>query len=185
MRSHSQIPILFFITSLLITLLLGGCGYTTGSLLPPHIKNIYVENFVNKIPITEEVSDKHRYKTYRPRLELDITEAIIDKYIFDGHLRIAQKQDADIVLEGELVDFRREPTKYGYDDTIEQYRIAIIVDMKLKETKTDKIMWQEKGFAGSDYYYTTGSQAKAEDTAVTDAIDDLARRVVERTIEVW
>lgn len=180
MRSFWQILLLFFITTIFI-----GCGYTTGSLLPAHVKNIYVENFVNKIPLTEEVSDRNRYKTYRPRLELDITEAIIDKFIFDGHLRITQKQDADLVLEGELLDFRREPTKYGDNDAIEQYRIAIIINMKLMETKSDKVLWQEKGFAGSDYYYTVGSQAKSEDTAVTDAIDDLARRVVEKTIEVW
>lgn len=175
-----KLTALFFIACLL-----GGCGYTTGSLLPAHIKNIYVENFINKIPITEEVSDRNRYKTYRPRLELDITEAVIDKYIFDGHLKISQKQDADVVLEAELLDFKREPTKYGDNDTIEQYRIAIIVNIKLKEAKTGKFLWQENSFAGSDYYYTTGTQVKTEDAAVTDAIDDLARRVVERTIEVW
>lgn len=180
MRSLWQAPLLFFITIIFV-----GCGYITGSLLPSHIKTIYVANFVNKISISDEVSDRNRYKTYRPRLELDITDALIDKFIFDGHLKIAQKPVADVILEGELVDFRREPTKYGDNDAIEQYRIAIMVDMKLKEAKTDKVLWQEKSFAGSDYYYTVGSQAKSEDAAVTDAIDDLARRVVERTIEVW
>ena len=165
--------------------LASGCGYTTGSLLPPHLKNICVEGFTNKIPITDEVSDRQRYKTYRPRLEVDITQAVIDKFIFDGHLRVVQKQDADITLESELVDFRREPTKYGYDDTIEQYRLAIIVDMRLKEIKSGKTLWKESSFAGSGYYYTVGSQAKSEEQAMVDAINDLARRVVERTIEVW
>jgi flavin-binding protein dodecin len=144
-----------------------------------------VENFKNAIPITEEVSDRYRYKTYRPRLELDITTAIIDQYIFDGHLKITQKKNADVILEGELVDFRREPTRYDYDNNVEQYRIAIFVSMKLTDVKKNMVLWEEKGFAGSDYYYLTGSQAESEDSAVTDAINDLARRVVERTIEVW
>jgi hypothetical protein len=165
--------------------LLGGCGYTTGSLLPSHIKSIYVDNFTNSIPITEEATDRTLYKTYRPRLELDITKAVIDKYIFDGHLKIAQKQNADIVLEGSLVNFRREPTKYGESNTIDQYRIAIMVNMKLTDVKNNKVMWEENNFAGSDYYYTSGPQAKSESNAVTAAIDDLARRVVERTVEVW
>ena len=164
---------------------ISGCGYTTGSLLPPHIKNIYIESFANKISITDEVSERRIYKTYRPRLEVDITQAIIDKFIFDGHLRVTQKENADIILKGELVDFKREPTKYGFDDNIEQYRLAIIVDLSLKDAENGEITWQEKGFAGSDYYYTTGSQSKSEDSALTDALDDLARRVVERTIEVW
>jgi hypothetical protein len=162
-----------------------GCGYTTGSLLPANYKNIYIENFANKIPITDEISDMHRYKTYRPLLEVDVTQAIIDKFIFDGHLRVTQKKDADIILTGALVDFRREPTKYGYDDNIDQYRMAILIDMEATDTETGKVMWSENNFAGSDYYFTTGAQQKSEDSAITAALGDLARRVVERTIEVW
>jgi len=176
----------YFLILLMATSLISGCGYTTGSLLPAHIKNIYIENFPNNIPITEESSDRRIYKTYRPRLELDVTKAIIDKFIFDGNLRVTQRQDADIILEGELADFRREPTKYGEgDDDVEQYRIVIVVDMRVTDMGEKKLMWDEKGFSGSDYYYTTGSQAKSESVAITDAIDDLARRVVERVIEVW
>jgi hypothetical protein len=162
-----------------------GCGYTTGSLLPPSIKNIYVENFTNKIPITNEATIENRYKTYRPRLEIDITETLRDQYIFDGHLRVTEPKDADIILEGELVDFRREPTRYGYDDNVEQYRIAIFVNLKMKDAKANKILWQETSFAGSDYYYVSGSQAESEEASITAAINDLARRIVERTIEVW
>ena len=164
---------------------ISGCGYTTGSLLPQHLKTICVENFSNKIPITDEVSDRRRYKTYRPLLEVDVTRAIIDRFIFDGHLRVAQKKDADLVMEGGLTDFKREPTKYGYNDTIDQYRIAIFVDLRLVESATGKVVWSEENFAGSEYYFTSGRQAKSEDEAVADALNDLARRVVERTIEVW
>ena len=167
------------------TVLLSGCGYTTGSLLPAHLKTISIENFANKIPITDEISDRNRYKTYRPLLEVDVTRAIIDRFIFDGHLRVVQKKDANLILEGSLVDFRREPTKYGYNDTIDQYRIAIFVDIQLVDAGTGKVMWSERNFAGSDYYFTTGPQQKSENSAVADALEDLARRVVERTIEVW
>ena len=162
-----------------------GCGYTTGSLLPANFKNIYIENFANKIPITDEISDMNRYKTYRPLLEVDVTQAIIDRFIFDGHLRVSNRKDADIVITGALVDFKREPTKYGYDDNIDQYRMAIFVDMDATDTATNKVMWTEKNFAGSDYYFTTGAQQKSEDSAITAALNDLSRRVVERTIEVW
>ena len=169
----------------LISVFLSGCGYTTGSLLPAHLKTISIENFANKIPLTDEVSDRQRYKTYRPLLEIDVTRAIIDRFIFDGHLRVIRKKDANLILEGALVDFRREPTKYGYDDTIDQYRIAIFIDIQLIDADSGKVMWSEKNFAGSDYYFTTGPQQKSENSAVADALNDLARRVVERTIEAW
>jgi hypothetical protein len=162
-----------------------GCGYTTGSLLPAHLKTISIENFSNKIPLTDEVSERRRYKTYRPLLEVDITRAVIDKFIFDGHLRVVPKDEANLILEGALIDFRREPTKYGYNDDIDQYRIAIMVSLRLIDASTGKEMWSESSFAGSYYYFTTGPQQKSEESAVTEALDDLARRVVERTIEVW
>jgi len=174
-----------FILIFIAFALLNGCGYTTGILLPAEYKTIYVENFANKVPITEEISDMRRYKTYHPLLEVEVTQAIIDRFIYDGHLRISKREDADIVLTGALVDFRREPTKYGYDDTIDQYRMAILVDMEAVDAKANKVMWSEKNFAGSDYYFTTGAQQKSESAAITDALKDLARRVVERTIEVW
>ena len=46
-------------------------------------------------------------------------------------------------------------------------------------------MWEEKGFIGDATYFTSGTLAKTEDTALDEAVDDLARRIVERTIEWW
>ena len=177
--------ILFLIFIVFTAACLFGCGYTTRSLLPPHIKRIRVENFKNSIDITEEASEVTVYKTYKPRLELDVTKAIIDKFIFDGNLKISRAEGADVILTGELIDFKREALRYDEADAVEQYRIVILVTMKLKDIKENKILWQFDSFAGSYDYYTIGSQAKSEDTAISEAIDDLARRIVEQTIEVW
>jgi hypothetical protein len=185
LRFDSTLHALRYTLILLPLVFISGCGYTTGSLLPAHFKTINIENFSNKIPLTDEVSDQQRYKTYRPLLEVDVTRAIIDRFIFDGYIRPSQKKDANLILEGALVDFRREPTKYGYNDTIEQYRIVILVDLKLIDTESGKVVWTEKNFAGNDYYFTTGPQQKSEDAAVSDALNDLARRVVERVVDVW
>ncbi len=166
-----------------------GCGYTAKSLLPAHIKKIRVENFKNAIDITEEGSGTNQgynlYKTYKPRLEQDVTKAVIDKFIFDGNLKIAMAQDADCILGGELIGFEREALRYDESDNVEQYRIAIFVKIQLKDTKLNKILWQFDRFAGSYDYYTTGAQAKSESAAINAAIDDLARRIVWQTIEVW
>ncbi|MFH1645574.1 MAG: LPS assembly lipoprotein LptE [Candidatus Omnitrophota bacterium] len=170
---------------LCLTFILSGCGYTTSSLLPPHLKTIYVERFINSIPIAEESSDRSVYRTYHPLLEVDVTKEVIDKFIFDGNLKITQKAVAGLLLEGELIDFSREVTKYGEGENIDQYRIVITVKMKLVDQTTKALMWQEDSFSGSDYYYTSGVQSKSESAAINDAIDDLARRVVQRVVEVW
>ena len=167
------------------TLLISGCGYTTRSLLPSELKTIYVDNFVNKINMTAESSDARMYQSYRPGMEIDVTKAIRDKYLFDGNLKIADTKSADLILKGELVDFRNEALRYNRNDNIEEYRVRIVVNLELINAKDGSTRWKEAGFAGESLYNTTGSLAKSEADAIKDARADLARRVVERTIEEW
>jgi hypothetical protein len=173
---------LFFITLLLF---ISGCGYTTQSLLPSDLKTIYVSNFKNSIKITAEQSNLRMYRGYRPGMERDLTKVVNDKFLADGNLRIARESDADLILEGELTDFRRGGLRYDTNDNVEEYRLELVVNIELKNLKTGKVVWTEKGFAGETNYMTTGSLAKTESAAINDAIIDLARRIVERTIEAW
>lgn len=175
----------FWLTLGLFIVILVGCGYTTGSLLPPRLKSIYVDNFKNRIDIGKEVTESAQYTLYRPGLENDITEAAVERFVFDGNLRIASKEDADLILRGSLVDYSQEALRYDGSDNVEEYRIRITVDIELVDVANDKLLWKEAGFAGESTYKTTGRFAASEDTARDEAIEDLARRIVERTVEGW
>ena len=174
-------------TALFLTLVLAvsGCGYTTRSLLPPDLKTIYVDNFKNTISITAEQNELRMYRGYRPGMEIDLTRAVINKFLLDGSLKIANESDADLILKGDLIDFKRDALRYDANNNIEEYRIKLIVNMNLVNAKTGDTMWTEMGFAGETTYRTSGSLAKTETQAVNDAIDDLARRIMERTVEAW
>lgn len=173
---------------LLSTLLLG-CGYTTGSLLPASIKTIYIKTFTNRIDITAELDETSRYKTYAPYLEVNISKKIIDRFIYDGNLRVVSQENADLMLTGELIDYDRQPLRYDVDDEVEEYRLSLVVRLLLQNLTKKEIMWEETSFIGDTTYFasaTTGSVAKREETAaLSDAIEDLARRVVERVVEMW
>lgn len=168
-----------------ITFMVAGCGYTTRSLLPSNIKAIRVENFKNSINVAAEQSNIRMYRGYRPGMEVDLTTGIINKFLSDGTLKIASAQNADLILTGELVDFSRGALRYDANDNVEEYRIKLIINMEVRYAKTGELMWSERGFAGETTYMTTGSLAISESAAINDAIEDLARRVVERTVEVW
>ena len=164
---------------------ISGCGYTTRSLLPSELKTIYVDNFLNKINVAAESSDARMYRGYKPGMELEVTRAIRDKYVFDGNLRVAPENGADLILKGELVDFRNEALRYDRQNNIEEYRIRMVVNLELINAKDGKTRWKETSFAGESLYNPTGSLAKSETDAINDAEADLARRVVERTVEEW
>ncbi len=169
----------------LLIALLSGCGYTTRSMIASKFHTIYVAPFVNKVDITAESDAGSKYRLYRPMIETDITRYVNNRYLFDGNLRPAKEDLADLVLKGEVIEFRKDPLRYLDNDAVSEYRINLVVNISLWDKKENKLLWQENSFTGDTTYFTQGSQSKSEDTAVNDALNDLARRIVERTVEEW
>lgn len=175
----------FLLCMVFFAAMLSGCGYAAGSLLPPGQKNIYVDNFKNGIDVGEENTEYSKYALYRPGMENDITRAIVDRFTFDGNVKIADRDNADIMLTGTLSDYRKEALRYDNADNVEEYRVKITVDMELIRPRDSKVLWREKAFTGESTYNTTGKFATSEQLARDEAVEDLARRIVERTVEGW
>ncbi len=177
--------ILFILFLFYLSIVLSGCGYTTGSLLPSGLKTIYVDNFKNAIGIGKEITENSKYALYRPELENDVTSAIVNRFTFDGNLKIATRDRANLILQGTLTDYRKEPLRYDNADNVQEYRVKITLDMELIRASDNKTLWHEKSFTGESTYNTTGRFITTEQVARDKAQEDLARRVVERTIEGW
>jgi len=174
---------LIYLACVLISL--GGCGYTSRSLIADKYKTIAIPPFTSSIDITSEQQASRGYVTYRPALERDVTKRAIDRFMLDGNLRIVKSEEADLVLIGELKEFVRDAVRYDDDDNVEEYRITITVGVILKDRRENKTVWDDSTVAGDTTYFLTGPNAKSEEAAVNDALDDLARRIVERTVEYW
>ncbi len=164
-----------------VAALTGGCGYSTSAALPSSWRTINVPPFQNKINFTTE---KQR-NLYQPLLEVKVRDAIVKRFQFDGHLRIADEDAADLILSGELVDYNRGVLRYTDNNDPEEYRVQISVNLKLTEGKDGPIVWEENGFTGEGDYFVTGPNTGTEAAAIQEALTDLARRTVERTIENW
>ncbi len=188
----------FFIAAIcfLLTTALTGCGYTTRSMLYGKYNTIYIAPFVNKVDITQESFSANKYRIYRPMLETDITKKVINRYLFDGNLKPVKEGVADLVLKGELVEYRKDPLSYtGDTENVTEYRINVNVNLSLWDAKENKLLWQENNFNGNYSYFTSVDFERAgvnssrivvsEATAVNNAVEDLARRIVERTVEQW
>ena len=176
--------------SFLLTTVLVGCGYTTRSMLAGKFSTIYITPFLNKVDVTQESYSENKYRIYRPMLETDITKKVINRYLFDGNLKPVKEAQADLVLKGELIEYRKDPLSYtSNSEDVTEYRININVNLSLWDNKENKLVWEEKNFNGNYSYFTsfaTGSVVVvSEDTAVNNAVEDLARRIVERTVEQW
>ena len=175
----------FIIFLCCILLTAGGCGYTGASLLPPEQDSIHVENFANEIDPSQEISDKRANYSYRPGLETDITRAVIDDFIINRYLAVKGRDKAALLLKGELTSFRQYALSYDKNENVVEFRIELLVDMELYDNRKAKLIWSEKGFMGQTDYTITGPNAQTEAGALKAAVKDLARRIVERTVETW
>jgi hypothetical protein len=160
----------------LLAVSLIGCGYTTGSLLPANIKTIYVPIFKNSIS-----ADSLAYQ-YHPGIEADITSEVIDRFLFDGRLKVVKKENADLILNGEVIDYIKDPLRYaagGKDVT--EYRLTLMVRLSCYDTAKNAVIWKERGLTGDTTYFIT----VGEEVALRMAVKDLAKNVVDRTVEGW
>ena len=160
-----------------------GCGYTTRSALPSRLKTVYIAPFKNNINYTSAATERG---LYFPLLEVDIHNAIVDRFLFDGNLRVVnEKSDADLVLEGTLTGYERNPLRYTRNDDVQEYRVLVVTSMVIFDVRRDEIFKKYSRFIGEATYFITGPQATSEESAVAEATRDLAKRIVERIIENW
>jgi hypothetical protein len=164
--------------------LFSGCGYTTKIILPDNVKTIHVDTFKNNIDITKEVSAKDKYEVYRPNLEADLRDAIVSSFFLDGNFKIAAKDSADAVLEGEILQYRKDPLRYQ-NEFVQEYRISLVCDIKLINQKDSSILFKEENITGDTTYFTTGALQKTETSALNDVMSDLARRIINKIVENW
>lgn len=192
MRSKANKPDSFLKTRILCTALyvlclaltLTGCGYTAATTLPEGIKTVHIDIFKNSIDITKEVSAKDKYEVYRPDLEVDVRDAIIERIFLDGNLKVSAKDRADAVLEGEILEYRKDPLRYQNED-VREYRVSLVCDIRLRRSGGAEIVVEQKGITGDATYFTSGSLQKSETQALDDAASDLARIIVNKIVENW
>lgn len=157
------------------------CGYSTRSSLPSDIHTLYVPAFKNSINYTTQTNRS----VYLPLLEVKARNAIIDQFLFDGNLKISQSDIADLVLKGELKSYERVGLRYTDNDDVQEYRVIVTVSLEMLNQNTNEIMWKEPSFSGEATFFVSGPQSTSEEEAAEQALLDLAKRVVERTVENW
>ncbi|MBI1869647.1 MAG: LptE family protein [Chlamydiae bacterium] len=177
-------PKIFVSFTLLTALVLGGCGYRVGSILPSNLKTIVIPTFKNLTP--------------EPGIEMSLTNQIINQFQIDGTLRVVEEEDADVRLEGEFLEYRREPLRFTGKDfkDVSEYRLRLITKISLIDLKTGQPLWKDRRVEGEATYFIAGSFREVERTAVGSLTEqeksqlptleeDLSHHVVEAVVEGW
>jgi hypothetical protein len=160
-------------------LLIYGCGYTFQGLKELDYETIYVPPFKNKIMIQQ---DSPEYKAYYPGLEIELTNILRSRFIYDGSLRLVNSKDkADLVLLGDILEYERQPLRYASNEDVQEFRVRVRTRVRL--IGPDGEIWKRE-FSGDATYIVSGRNAKTEAEAVKEALKELAREIVDKVVLV-
>lgn len=152
-----------------------GCvGYRLGSMLPPDVRTVYVESFINR---TEE-----------PLIEVEVTRAAINEIQRDGSLRVARSaEDADAILRVTLAEYTLTPLAFRADrpTATDEYRLTLGAAVLLTRHTTGEVIVEAPKVTGETTFLLSGDLTSAKKGALPAAASDLGRRIVASLVEAW
>ena len=172
--------------------LLAGCGYTTRSPLDPQYRTIAVNAFQNYSPEYD--------------LQAPLTNAVIRKLITDGRLEVVNNQEADLLLDGVILNYSLKGLIYDEQDEVTQFLCVVLAGARLTDRKTGKVLWEDPQMSGETTFYTRASGQSSdrlrgnaehflptvrsfpsveENQGASEALEQLASDIFYRTIEPW
>lgn len=174
MKNMRQAGILFLVAAITLS----GCSYSRKTVLPRNIKTIYVETVKNKLEVEEIYA-------YQQGLEMDITNAVIRRLQQDGTVKVVKKENADAILKTDLLAFEQEGLRFNQLEEVKEYRLFVVVKLRLVDAKTGDLIWEEPNFTGDNEYYVSSVTSIGEQKAAMDAVERLAYNIVDRIVEDW
>ncbi len=169
---------------LFLLLAMPSCGYhlsASGDLVPKGAKTISIPVFIND--------------TDQPYVDIEITRAVVHEFLVDGRLGVVNLELADLALHGRVITYEETALSYTADSYVQQYRVRLVVDVRLEDRRSKNIIWKEQGVEGiliSDYPITYSGPGNdvditatktAKEGAIRKASQDLARTLRSRVLE--
>jgi outer membrane lipopolysaccharide assembly protein LptE/RlpB len=151
----------------LLVLLAGGCGYSLRGTLPAHIKTVAVPTFKNR--------------TAEPGVESFLTGAVVEAFSTNGRLKVVGPEQADAVLEGEVVGYQVQSVAYDPRANVQQYRLVVTMNLRFRDVKRDAVLFEQQNLQERSDFRTLGAVAQTisrEETALRAAAVDIARAIV-------
>ena len=155
----------------LLAAAVAGCGYSFHGTLPDHIQTVAVPVFVNK--------------TGEPAVESFLTSAVVEAFSTNGRLRVVKREDADAILEGEVIGYSVQSISYDSQANVRQYRLTVTMNLKLLDMRKSAVLFEEHSLREKADFQVMNAVSQTisrEETAVRTAATEIARAIVSLTV---
>lgn len=150
----------FWFALYLVTCCLGVmscCGYSTRSLLPSHIQKVHIKLFENQ--------------TLKAGLDEIATVNTIESFRGGSNLRIVAEGEADIVIDGKVTGYNKQPHTYTGDQTVIDYKLTMKYSVRCVDQRKNEVFWE--GTVSDWVTYSTDEE---------QAVNEVARKTSEKLV---
>jgi hypothetical protein len=171
------------VATIAVAMSLTGCGYSLsgrGSFLPAYIKIIGVPTFVNGTSIFN--------------IEEPITANVRSEFIGRGKYTVKpESTGVDGLLTGEITSVSFLPAAFTDQRLASRYALTITAKIEFKDTKTDKVLWQNPVMQFREEYDVPTGQAAVDagtflgqnQNALNRLSQEFARAIVSAILEAF
>jgi len=152
--------------------LLAGCGYSTRGNLPEHIKTVAVPIFKNR--------------TLEAGVESAITAGVVNAFSTGGRVRVVPLEEADAILEGEVVGYSLDGLAFDRNANVRAYRLQVVLNVEFRDVRRSALLWRQEGLQETSDFQVQGS---VSDTvargqgAMLQAATEIGRKVVNLAVD--
>jgi outer membrane lipopolysaccharide assembly protein LptE/RlpB len=151
---------------------LAGCGYSTTGNLPSHIKSVAVPVFKNK--------------TREPAVESTVTAAVVNAFTTSGKLKVVPADQADSILEGEVVGYDVQTVSVDQRINVRQYRLVVTLNLQFRDARRGEMLFRQDGVQERADFVVPFDVARTisrEEGAVRQAAVEIGRRIVNLVVD--
>ncbi len=152
--------------------LLAGCGYSFRGTLPEHIKTVAVPIFKNRTQV--------------PAVENGITSAVVNAFVNSGRLKVVPVDQADSILDAEIVGYTIEPLSFDQRLNAREYRLRVVLNIQYRDVRKNILLWREEGLSEVSDFRVVGQVSDTisrEEGAVRQAAVEIGRKVVTQVVD--
>lgn len=163
-----------YILFIAISSTLLGCGHYsfTGASISPETKTFQVNYFQNNARLIE------------PGLDRDFTQSLQDLLLNQTSLNLV-KSNADLVYEGEIVEYRISPTTATAQNTAAQNRLTIAVNVRFFDKNDDDAEFEQRFSFYFDYAGSAQLVGSQKTTAITEIFERITQDIFNASLAKW
>lgn len=151
----------------LLVISLCGCGYSTRSLLPSHIRRVAIVSVTNA--------------TTQPGLAEELTDSLNTAFRADRNLQVTGVENAELLLSVNITTYSRVAAVYDAAQAISGYELSITANFESEDRLRNEQF--TSGPASARLVYDPASMD--EPTAASRVIGQLARDIVRGIVTAW